>query len=170
MIHSPSFFIRLNVPSPPATQVYLAPTVHGRRRATSLPALSNHARQTMALPVRPRATQFPAERKHPQGPYTRSFAQDAEVTSEQRVTATFKDSTRCKFSVIGDAVAEISEPLPHDVLQPFDDHFHPIRLPTSMPLEKKKSSRAVGHPFHTLNVVPREKQVGLHDSTRSPTY
>ncbi|RDB16929.1 Mitochondrial transcription factor 1 [Hypsizygus marmoreus] len=78
----------------------------------------------------------------------------------KRVTATITDiGQRCKVSVVAEAVADSAPALPYEALQPFEEHFHPVRAQNSMSAEKKKSPRAVGNPFTTLTIIPKEKQL-----------
>ncbi|KAF8893372.1 hypothetical protein BD779DRAFT_1505842 [Infundibulicybe gibba] len=77
----------------------------------------------------------------------------------KRVSATTNDSTmRCKLSVIAEAVAQSSEALPFSLLQPFQDHFHPVPSTFSMSSEKRHNNRRVGNPFQAINITPLEFQ------------
>ncbi|KAG5642486.1 hypothetical protein DXG03_002736 [Asterophora parasitica] len=44
------------------------------------------------------------------------------------------------------------------MLQPYDDHFHPVSSMYAKSADTKKSSRAVGLPFASLQVEPLENQ------------
>ncbi|KAF5376226.1 hypothetical protein D9615_008540 [Tricholomella constricta] len=77
-----------------------------------------------------------------------------------RVTATIDDpSARCKVSIIAEASAHITSALPSSVLNPFDQHFHPVTSAHAKAADLKRSSRAVGLPFQSMNLVPRQHQL-----------
>ncbi|KAG5651167.1 hypothetical protein H0H81_009631 [Sphagnurus paluster] len=86
----------------------------------------------------------------------------------KRVTSGINETaTRCKVSIIAEASATITQALPFSALQPYDTHFHPVTPTGGMSPDLKRSSRAVGLPFHSMNVVPLERphiEKGLTDA------
>jgi mitochondrial transcription factor 1 len=69
-----------------------------------------------------------------------------------------KERARCKVSVVAQAVAECKEAVPYDALQPYDDHFYPLRGINQTHSTVKKT-RTVGNPYTTLHAVPHHEQV-----------
>ena len=70
------------------------------------------------------------------------------------------EAPRCKVSVMTQAAAEITEALPFTQLQPYGDHFHPVRISE---LEQSKGSQLVprgfGSPHAALTATPKVDQV-----------
>ncbi|EKM54306.1 uncharacterized protein PHACADRAFT_96901 [Phanerochaete carnosa HHB-10118-sp] len=75
----------------------------------------------------------------------------------ERVSAGRKTLPRCKVSVIAEATADLQTAVRSATLQPYDNHFHPVRSPDSQ--SKKPDSRRIGHPLAAVNVVPHAEQV-----------
>jgi len=58
------------------------------------------------------------------------------------------------------AAAEITETLPFSHLQPYGDHFHPLRLTeTEQPKGRNLVPRGFGSPHAALTVIPKVDQV-----------
>lgn len=70
-----------------------------------------------------------------------------------------ESSTRCKLSVIAEAVAECSSAVSLADLQPYNQHFHPTHLvkATTTP----KGQKGVGSTHTTLSVVPADNPVRI---------
>ena len=64
------------------------------------------------------------------------------------------------MSVMAQAAAELSEAVPYDDLQPFQDHFHPT-VPKHEELTKGGSldERRTGNPMSAITVIPLKDQV-----------
>jgi transcription factor 1 len=76
------------------------------------------------------------------------------------VTATVNDpSTRCKVSVMAEAVAEMSHAVSPEVLAPYPDHWHPIPSQISQNMTRRAQNRKVGQPMVALTLNPRAEQV-----------
>ncbi|KAF8069972.1 hypothetical protein FPV67DRAFT_1753867 [Lyophyllum atratum] len=77
----------------------------------------------------------------------------------KRVTSPITSpQTRCKVSIVAQASSHLTPALPFSAHQPFDTHFHPVSSPHAKSADTKRSSRAVGLPFQSMSVVPREEQ------------
>ena len=78
----------------------------------------------------------------------------------QRMKALTGKLTRCKVSVMTQATAEITETLPFGQLQPYGDHFYPVRLTET---EQGKGAhlepRGFGSPHAALTATPKVDQV-----------
>lgn len=72
------------------------------------------------------------------------------------------------MSVMAQAAAELSEAVPYDDLQPFQDHFHPT-VPKHEELTKGGSldERRTGNPMSAVTVTPLQDQVSY---LSSPAY
>lgn len=58
------------------------------------------------------------------------------------------------------ATADITETLPFGQLQPYSDHFHPVRLTeTEQPKEGHLERRGFGSPHAALTATPKVDQV-----------
>lgn len=76
----------------------------------------------------------------------------------KRISSTIDNKTeRCKLSVVAEAVASCSEALPVSRTSPYEEHFHPA--PSAGTTRERLSSRSVGNPFQTIQVIPLENQV-----------
>jgi len=88
----------------------------------------------------------------------------------ERTSADIRNKTRCKLSVIAEAVSDCSEVLP-SALTPFDEHFYPPNSSeteeSSAPKKKRKATgRPIGVPYVAVNVTPKVRpfvQPGLLD-------
>ncbi|KAI0035850.1 S-adenosyl-L-methionine-dependent methyltransferase [Vararia minispora EC-137] len=65
---------------------------------------------------------------------------------------------RCKVGVIAEATAQTNLALPYENLQPFTNHFHPLKDP-HLYHERKREGRRIGTPFVALNSVPLKDQI-----------
>ncbi|EIN11868.1 S-adenosyl-L-methionine-dependent methyltransferase [Punctularia strigosozonata HHB-11173 SS5] len=74
----------------------------------------------------------------------------------QRISAPAGSNTRCKLSIIAEALASSSLAVPRDRLLPYDDHFHPTTSKMSPHQEKRPEARRIGHPHVVVNVTPKE--------------
>lgn len=63
------------------------------------------------------------------------------------------------------AAAELSEAVPYDALQPFQDHFHPT-VPKHDEILKGTilDERKTGNPMSAITVIPLEDQVSYLSS------
>lgn len=73
---------------------------------------------------------------------------------------------RCKVSVIAQAAAELSEAVPHESLQPFQDHFHPT-VPKQGEVANWQGldERRTGNPMSAITVIPLQHQVSYLSSS-----
>ncbi|KIM45436.1 hypothetical protein M413DRAFT_442113 [Hebeloma cylindrosporum] len=84
----------------------------------------------------------------------------APVRMWERMSALPGEMTRCKVSVMAQATAEIAEALPFHQLQPYGDHFHPVRLTeTEQPKEGHLKPKGFGSPHAAFTATPRVDQV-----------
>lgn len=84
---------------------------------------------------------------------------------KKRISSTIDNKTeRCKLSVVAEAVASCSEALPVSRTSPYEEHFHPA--PSAGTTRERLSSRSVGNPFQTIQVIPLENQVRFFSSPR----
>jgi hypothetical protein len=81
-----------------------------------------------------------------------------QTMKSQRMKALPGELARCKVSVMTQAAAEITETLPFGQLQPYGDHFHPIRI-TGTPKEGPLEPRGFGSPHAALTATPKVDQV-----------
>ncbi|GLB45068.1 putative class I-like SAM-binding methyltransferase superfamily, rRNA adenine N(6)-methyltransferase family protein [Lyophyllum shimeji] len=81
----------------------------------------------------------------------------------KRITSsTSAPNTRNKLSIVAEASSTCTAALPPALLSPFDAHFHPVSTsPHAKPAENKRSSRAVGLPFTSMNIVPHRESEQL---------
>lgn len=63
------------------------------------------------------------------------------------------------------AAAELSEAVPYDALQPFQDHFHPT-VPKHEEITKGGAldERKTGNPMSAITVIPLQDQVSYPSS------
>jgi len=73
----------------------------------------------------------------------------------QRISASREVPTRCKLSVIAEAVAHSKLSLPSHFLRPYDEHFHPSTIRT----EQRPGPRRSGSPLQAVDIVPHGEQV-----------
>jgi len=73
-----------------------------------------------------------------------------------RITSPPGKSTRCKLSVIADATADCLTAMDRELLQPYDDHFHPMS--SRQTSNKKPATRQLGYPFVAVNMIPHADQ------------
>lgn len=80
--------------------------------------------------------------------------------SFQRVRGPASAPARCKVSVMAQAAAELSEAVPYDSLQPFQDHFHPV-IPKQGEINHRQglNERRTGNPMSAISVIPLQNQV-----------
>ena len=78
----------------------------------------------------------------------------------KRASAGIKNGTRCKLSVIAEAVSNCTQVIPSSVMQ-YNDHFYPtIATDDEVPGKKKKSTgRQSGVPYVAVNIEPKAKSV-----------
>ncbi|KAF7428018.1 Mitochondrial transcription factor 1 [Pleurotus ostreatus] len=75
----------------------------------------------------------------------------------QRVQAGPQSRTRCKLSIVAQAVAQYDFAVPTERLSPFAKHFHPkprTPLPSTVKHHNKVENRKIGIPFQAINVTP----------------
>ncbi|KAI0320776.1 S-adenosyl-L-methionine-dependent methyltransferase [Amylostereum chailletii] len=78
----------------------------------------------------------------------------------RRVSANVDATERCKLSVIAEATADIRLALPSELLQPFDDHFHPTRTAYNQLADTRKpEARRLGTPYVAATIVPHQTQL-----------
>jgi len=84
----------------------------------------------------------------------------APIRMWERMKALRGEAPRCKVSVMTQAAAEITETLPFTQLQPYGDHFHPVRITE---LEQSKGSLLLpggfGSPHAALTATPKVDQI-----------
>ena len=72
---------------------------------------------------------------------------------------------RCKVSVMAQAAADLTEAIPYDALQPFQDHFHPTvpkldEIAKGLALDERKT----GNPMSAIAAIPFQDQVSYLSS------
>lgn len=116
----------------------------------------------MAISIWTHTDEFFAQRLRVGGMFfSLFFSPCSDATPLKRVSASGESLMRCKLSVIAEAVAQCTEAVPFTSLQPYEDHFHPTRIPTNStgPETKRMKNRKVGNPFQAINIVPLEHQL-----------
>ncbi|KAH9892893.1 S-adenosyl-L-methionine-dependent methyltransferase [Cubamyces lactineus] len=73
-----------------------------------------------------------------------------------RLTASTKDSQRCKLAVIAEATADVREPVDPRALAPYADKFYPLPVAGGAP---RITSKRVGQPIHAITATPYAEQV-----------
>ncbi|KII92368.1 hypothetical protein PLICRDRAFT_695743 [Plicaturopsis crispa FD-325 SS-3] len=68
----------------------------------------------------------------------------------QRISAPAHDPQRCKLGVVAEAVARFKLSLPMEVLDPYDDHFHPLTRH-----DPRSEAKRRGSPFVAVNITPK---------------
>jgi transcription factor 1 len=62
------------------------------------------------------------------------------------------------------AAAELSEAVPYDDLQPFQDHFHPTVPKQELTKGGTLDERRTGNPMSAITIVPLQDQVSYLSS------
>lgn len=77
--------------------------------------------------------------------------------SPQRLGAGPLDKPRCKLSIIASSVAQLSQVVPREVMQPYASNFHPSALASqqTIPLARRR-----GVPHVAAHFVPLARPVG----------
>ena len=77
----------------------------------------------------------------------------------KRVKGVPSTVVRCKVSVMAQAAADLSEVVPYDTLQPFQDHFHPTVPKHDDMKGHGLDGRRTGNPMSAITVIPLKDQV-----------
>jgi mitochondrial transcription factor 1 len=62
------------------------------------------------------------------------------------------------------AAADLSETIPYDLLQPFQDHFHPLVPKGEINHSRGLDERRTGNPMAAITITPLKNQVSYLSS------
>ncbi|KAF8812924.1 S-adenosyl-L-methionine-dependent methyltransferase [Phlegmacium glaucopus] len=87
----------------------------------------------------------------------------------ERLRVSTSAPARCKVSVMAQAAADLSEAVPYDSLQPFQDHFHPT-VPKQEEINSRQglNERRTGNPMSAISVIPSQHQASYLSSAIEP--